>query len=58
MNFISTKQVTDSETKEPRPYSLRPSPKFVGTMLDSNKGPTIRIFRCQCGEQTWVSEPI
>ena len=39
MNFISTKQVTDSETKEPRPYSLRPSPKFVGTMLDSNRVP-------------------
>jgi hypothetical protein len=31
--------------------------KLVGTMLDSNKGRIIRMFRCQCGEQTWFSEP-
>jgi hypothetical protein len=31
--------------------------KLVGTMLDSNKGRIIRMFRCQCAEQTWSSEP-
>jgi hypothetical protein len=58
MNFISTKQMTGSETKEPR-RCIRCSaePKHIGTMLDSNKGRIIRMFRCQCGEQTWVFEP-
>ena len=31
--------------------------RFVGQMLDSVKGRTIRMFRCHCGEQTWVSDP-
>jgi hypothetical protein len=58
MNFISTKPMTNSETKEPRRcIRCGAEPKLVGTMLDSNKGRTIRMFRCQCGEQTWVSEP-
>ena len=33
------------------------APRFVGQMLDSVKGRTIRMFRCHCGEQTWVSDP-
>jgi hypothetical protein len=31
--------------------------RLVGTILDSRKGRTIRMFRCQCGEQTWISDP-
>jgi hypothetical protein len=31
--------------------------RFVGQMLDSAKGRTIRMFRCHCGEQIWVSDP-
>jgi hypothetical protein len=23
---------------------------------DSNKGRIVRMFRCQCGEQTWASD--
>jgi hypothetical protein len=46
MNFISTKQMTGSETTEPsRCIRCGEEPKLVGTMLD-----------CQCGEQTWVYE--
>ena len=30
---------------------------FVGQLLDSAKDRTIRMFRCQCGEQAWVSDP-
>ena len=58
MNYFSTRLMTGSEIKEPR-RCLRCSvePKLVGTMLDSNKGRTIRMFRCQCREQTWVSDP-
>jgi hypothetical protein len=29
-------------------------PKFVYSMLDSRKGHNIRIFKCECGEQTWT----
>jgi hypothetical protein len=29
-------------------------PKLVSTMLDSVKGGTLRIFKCQCGERDWV----
>lgn len=58
MNYFSTRHMTGSEIKEPR-RCLRCSaePKLVGTMLNSNKGRTIRMFRCQCGERTWVSDP-
>ena len=58
MNYFNTRHMTGSEFKEPR-RCLRCSAesKLVGTMLDSNKGRTIRMFRCQCGEQTWVSDP-
>jgi hypothetical protein len=30
---------------------------FVGQMLDSAKGRTVRMFRCHCGEQAWFSDP-
>jgi len=33
----------------------RPQP--VGTMLDTAKGHIIRMFKCECGEQTWASDP-
>jgi hypothetical protein len=29
-------------------------PKLVSTMLDSVKGGTLRIFKCQCGERDRV----
>ena len=58
MNFISTKQMTGSETKEPRRcIRCGAEPKIIGTILDSSKGRIIRTFRCQCGEQTWIFEP-
>jgi hypothetical protein len=57
MNFISTKLMTGSETNQPRRcIRCGAEPKLVGTMLDSNKGRTIRMFKCRCGEQTWVSD--
>jgi hypothetical protein len=31
--------------------------RFAGQVLDSAKGRTIRMFRCRCGEQTWVADP-
>jgi hypothetical protein len=31
-------------------------PKLVRTMLNSQNGRTIRMFKCDCGEQTWSEE--
>lgn len=58
MNYFTTRHVSGPEAKEPR-RCIRCSaePKLVGTMLDSNKGRIIRMFKCHCGEQTWVSDP-
>jgi hypothetical protein len=57
MNFISTTRMTDSGINEPRRcIRCGAETKLVGTMLDSNKGRTVRMFKCQCGEQTWISE--
>ena len=49
--------MTGPETKVPPRCSRRSAePKLVGTMLDSNEGRTIRMFKCECVEQTWISE--
>jgi hypothetical protein len=58
MKYFSTRHMSGAEIKEPRRCTrCSAEPKLVGTMLDSNKGRTIRMFRCQCGAQTWVSDP-
>jgi hypothetical protein len=31
-------------------------PALVRSMLDPRRGRTVRIFICQCGEQTWREE--
>jgi uncharacterized Zn finger protein len=30
--------------------------KLIHTLLNPQKRHTIRMYRCQCGEQTWTSE--
>jgi len=58
MNYFSTSQLTGTETTEPRRCSrCAAEPKLICKMLDSNKGRTISMFKCQCGEQTWMSDP-
>jgi hypothetical protein len=54
--FVDTKKPIVEEIAEGRrcPH-CDSAAHFVGRMLDSVKGRTIRIFRCDCGEeQTWV----
>jgi ribosomal protein S27AE len=50
----SSKIVGEDGRRCPRCNATAP---FVAQMLDSAKGRTIRMFRCHCGEQTWVSDP-
>lgn len=32
-------------------------PWLVHKMLDVGTGGTLRMYKCACGEQTWVNEP-
>jgi hypothetical protein len=31
-------------------------PVLVRTILDPRQGRTIRMFKCECGEQTWQAD--
>jgi hypothetical protein len=31
-------------------------PSQVRTMLDPVRGRTVRMFKCECGEQTWAED--
>jgi hypothetical protein len=56
MNFVDTNKTIVEEIAEARrcPH-CDAAARFVGRMLDSVKGRTIRIFRCDCGEQTCLA---
>ena len=45
---------------EPNPARLcntcGEKPGLVRTMLDSLSGRTVRMFKCNCGEQTWADD--
>lgn len=57
MNYFSPSILTGKKTVEERRCSrCDAQPMLVGSMLDSAKGRAIRMFKCQCGEQTWASD--
>jgi hypothetical protein len=57
MNNFSTTNLTGKNTIEGRRCNrCGAQPQLVNTMLDSAKGRIIRMFKCQCGEQTSVSD--
>ena len=45
---------------EPNPIRLcshcDKKPALVLTMLNPGNGRTVRMFKCECGEQTWSEE--
>jgi hypothetical protein len=45
---------------DPNPISVCSScdkkPAMVRTMLDPQSGRTVRMFKCECGEQTWSED--
>lgn len=58
MNYLSKTYLTGRKTIEDRRCSrCDAQPKLVSRMLDPKTGHTVRMFRCQCGEQTWASDP-
>jgi hypothetical protein len=58
MNVFTPGKISGTETQEDR-RCLRcdGQPSLVRQMLDSRSGKTIRMFKCRCGEQTWVADP-
>ena len=40
----------------PRCASCGDKPALAHTMLDPQKGVTVRMFKCECGEQTWLED--
>ncbi len=57
MNYFSSTILTGKKTIEQHRCSrCNAQPRLVSTMLDSAKSRTIRMFKCQCGEQTWASD--
>ena len=57
MNYFSKTNLTGKKTIEDRHCSrCDAQPKLVNSMLDLAHGRIIRMFKCQCGEQTWASD--
>ena len=57
MNYYSPTHLTGKKAIEERRCSrCDAQAKLVSTMLDSAKSRTVRMFKCQCGEQIWASE--
>lgn len=57
MTFSGSRPMPGAESGEPRRCGrCGAEPRLVHTVLDSNKGRSIRMFKCQCGEQSWVAE--
>jgi hypothetical protein len=40
----------------PRCSSCGDKPAFVVKMLNPQSGRTVRMFKCECGEQTWAED--
>jgi hypothetical protein len=57
MNYLSATKLARKITIEGRRCNrCGAQPQLVSTMLDSAKGRIVRMFKCQCGEQTWASD--
>jgi hypothetical protein len=57
INYIGTTKLAGKITIEGRRCNrCGAQPQLVSTMLDSAKGRIVRMFKCQCGEETWASD--
>jgi hypothetical protein len=58
MNYLSPTNLTGKKTVEGgKCGSCGAQPRLVSTMLDSAKGRIIRMFKCECGQHIWASDP-
>jgi len=42
----------------PRCGSCGEKPKLIQKILDTKNGHTVRMFKCECGEQTWAEDKV
>ena len=56
MSFLNVK-IDESTVKAPKCDLCGGKPQLASKMLDSKNGRTVRMFICECGDKTWVSEP-
>lgn len=57
MNYFSSAQFTDPHPQHPvSPCKCGAQPRLVGKMLDTQRGRTVRMFECQCGERRWTED--
>jgi len=56
MNYFSSKKFAGPETHEERRCKCGALPQLAYQMLDSGRGLTIRMFKCQCGERAWTED--
>ena len=54
MNYFSSDKFTGRKTIEDSRCKCGAQPKLAYQMMDSTRGLTVRMFRCQCGEQRWT----
>jgi hypothetical protein len=48
----------DQDKHRPRCLSCAASPALVDTILNSQTGQTVRLYRCECGQRTWKNEAL
>lgn len=56
MNFYSSDKFSGAKTREDRRCSCGALPKLVHKMMDPQRGLTVRMFECQCGERSWTED--
>ena len=54
MNYFSSDTFSGPKTREYLRCRCGAQPKLVRKMLDPQRGATVRMFECQCGERSWV----
>jgi hypothetical protein len=54
--MTSPKPVLIQEATTVRCGRCGAQPKLTHTILDPRKGDTLRMYKCDCGEQTWTTD--
>jgi hypothetical protein len=55
---FSVSMETQIRTRPTSPCCLKcgNEPRFITSILDPRTGRTFRMFECECGDRTWISE--
>ena len=56
MNYFSSDKFIGKKTIEDRRCQCSAQPKLAHKMMDPKRGLTVRMFRCDCGVQSWTED--